>query len=68
MTGAGGLSSSPQPVKETLSALSLSAGRCGAAAPAEGEGRDLGSAVGKAFPSKTVSPYRRPNQINYRRS
>ena len=52
MTGPGGLSSSPQPVTETLSILSLSAGRCGAASPAEGGGRDFGSDAGEGFPHR----------------
>lgn len=40
MTGVRDLFSNLQPVTGNKSTLSLSAGRCGAAAPAEGVGRD----------------------------
>jgi hypothetical protein len=49
MTGAGSLSLDTQPVMDLRSALSLFSGRCGDV-PAEGVGRDLGSAAGEGFP------------------
>ena len=48
MTGAESLSVSAQPVTENLSALSLSWGDAGL--PAEGVGRDSGSAAGEGLP------------------
>ena len=51
MTGVGDLFPDPQPVTEIRSALSLW-GRCGDL-PAEGVGRDEGSAAGEGFPRQT---------------
>lgn len=42
MTGVGDLFSNPQPVTEKQSTLSLSAGRCGAAAPQKGSAETAG--------------------------
>lgn len=49
MTGADSLSLDIQPVVDLRSPLSLFSGRCGVH-PAEGVGRDLGSAAGEGFP------------------
>ncbi|PTD27348.1 glutathione S-transferase N-terminal domain-containing protein [Sphingomonas fennica] len=55
MTGAGSLSPSPQPVTENRSALSLLAGRCGAAGPAErGRSRPQGLSAGEGLPRRIV--------------
>jgi hypothetical protein len=52
MTGVGNLFSNLQPVTENRTALSLSAGRCGAAAPQKGSAETAGLGTqGKAFPS-----------------
>ena len=52
MTGVGDLFSNLQPVTENRSILSLSAGRCGAAAPQEGSAETEGSGAGEGFPLK----------------
>jgi hypothetical protein len=52
MTGVGDLFSNLQPVTENRSTLSLSAGRCGAAAPQKGSAETAGSDVGEGFPLK----------------
>ncbi len=54
MTGAESLSLGTQPVTEIPSDLSLW-GRCGGL-PAEGVGRDKGSAAGEGFPLSHSSP------------
>ena len=48
MTGAGGLSSNPEPVTENPSILSLS-GRCGVS-PQKGSAETVGSVAGESFP------------------
>ena len=50
MTGVGDLFSNLQPVTENRSTLSLSAWRCGAAAPQKGSAETLARTQGKAFP------------------
>lgn len=50
MTGAGDLFSDLQPVTGNKSTLSLSAGRCGAAAPQKGSVETKGSYAGEGFP------------------
>ena len=50
MTGVGDLFSNLQPVTENRSTLSLSAGRCGAAAPQKGSVETKGSDAGEGFP------------------
>lgn len=50
MTGAGDLFSNLQPVTENRSTLSLSAGRCGAAAPQKGSVETKSSDGGEGFP------------------
>ena len=52
MTGVGDLFSNLQPVTENRSILSLSAGRCGAAAPQKGSAETEGSGAGEGFPLK----------------
>jgi hypothetical protein len=54
MTGVGDLFSNLQPVTENRSALSLSGALRGF--PAEGVGRDLGSAAGEGFPPDKRKP------------
>jgi hypothetical protein len=51
MAGAGDLFSNLQPVTGNKSTLSLSAGRCGAAAPQKGSVETKARTQGKAFPS-----------------
>ena len=59
MTGAESLSLGTQPVTENLSALSLSWGVAGL--PAEGVGRDSGSAAGEGLPHRQASNQRSPH-------
>ncbi len=53
MTGAESLSLDTPPVTEIRSALSLSQGALRGDSPAEGVGRDSGSAAGESFPLST---------------
>lgn len=50
MTGVGDLFSNLQPVTGDKSTLSLSAGRCGAAAPQKGSVETKGSDAGEGLP------------------
>jgi hypothetical protein len=62
MTGVRDLFSDLQPVTENKSTLSLSAGRCGAAAPQKGSAETEGSDAGEGFPRI------QPTEIGTRRS